>query len=218
MLTEYIDEALSRARYEIIDDQETPYYGEIPDLPGVWASAATLERMSPRAEGYGGGRKTPQREALSAHTATRRRRDRPRAMAKFIGWAKPQRDHPRRSFDEAMNARIPLTRHTGHETGRAEARPTRRLASIEHMADQPIRQLGLEPGGLGRHHLADVGHRHEVGHARWGRARRRPASRRDPPGWSGPPGRGCRRRSRCGRPAWDRRCRAWARSGCPGAG
>jgi predicted RNase H-like HicB family nuclease len=43
MLTEYIDEALSRARYEIIDDQETPYYGEIPDLPGVWASAATLE-------------------------------------------------------------------------------------------------------------------------------------------------------------------------------
>lgn len=43
MLTEYIDEALSRARYEIIDDPETPHYGEIPDLPGVWASAATLE-------------------------------------------------------------------------------------------------------------------------------------------------------------------------------
>ena len=43
MLTEYIDEALRRARYEIIDDPETPSYGEIPDLPGVWASAASLE-------------------------------------------------------------------------------------------------------------------------------------------------------------------------------
>jgi len=41
MLTEYIDKALSRARYEIIDDQETPHCGEIPDLPGVWASAAS---------------------------------------------------------------------------------------------------------------------------------------------------------------------------------
>jgi predicted RNase H-like HicB family nuclease len=43
MLTEYIDEALRRARYEIIDDPETSYFGEIPDLPGVWAAAATLE-------------------------------------------------------------------------------------------------------------------------------------------------------------------------------
>ena len=43
MLTEYIDEALCRARYELIDDPETPYYGEVPDLPGVWASGETLE-------------------------------------------------------------------------------------------------------------------------------------------------------------------------------
>ena len=43
MLTEYIDAALARARYELIDAPEAPYYGEIPDLPGVWASAATLE-------------------------------------------------------------------------------------------------------------------------------------------------------------------------------
>lgn len=43
MLTEYIDEALRRARYELIDDAETPYYGEVPDLPGVWACAGTLE-------------------------------------------------------------------------------------------------------------------------------------------------------------------------------
>jgi predicted RNase H-like HicB family nuclease len=43
VLTEYIEEALRRARYELIDDPETPFYGEVPDLPGVWASADTLE-------------------------------------------------------------------------------------------------------------------------------------------------------------------------------
>ncbi len=43
MLTEYIEEALKRARYDLIEDPEAPFYGEIPELPGVWASAATLE-------------------------------------------------------------------------------------------------------------------------------------------------------------------------------
>ena len=43
MLTEYIDEALRRARYELIEDEETPYYGEVSELPGVWASGRTLE-------------------------------------------------------------------------------------------------------------------------------------------------------------------------------
>ena len=43
MLTEYIDEALRRARYELIEDEEAPYYGEVPELPGVWASGRTLE-------------------------------------------------------------------------------------------------------------------------------------------------------------------------------
>jgi len=43
MLTEYIEEALSRAHYELIDDPSEPYYGEVPDLPGVWASGVTLE-------------------------------------------------------------------------------------------------------------------------------------------------------------------------------
>ena len=43
MLTEYIDAALGRARYELIEDGETPYYGEVPELPGVWASGRTLE-------------------------------------------------------------------------------------------------------------------------------------------------------------------------------
>ena len=43
MPTEYVDEALRRARYELIDDEATPYYGEVPELPGVWACGATLE-------------------------------------------------------------------------------------------------------------------------------------------------------------------------------
>lgn len=42
MITEYIKSALARATYEIIKDEE-PYYGEIPDLQGVWASGKTLE-------------------------------------------------------------------------------------------------------------------------------------------------------------------------------
>jgi len=42
MLTEYIQRALEHAHYEIIDDDE-PFYGEIPDLPGVWATGKTLE-------------------------------------------------------------------------------------------------------------------------------------------------------------------------------
>ena len=41
MLTEYIDEALERARYELIDDPDTPC--EVPELPGVWATGDTLE-------------------------------------------------------------------------------------------------------------------------------------------------------------------------------
>ncbi|MBI4339741.1 MAG: type II toxin-antitoxin system HicB family antitoxin [Chloroflexi bacterium] len=42
MLAEYIAAALSRAKYEIIDDEE-PYYGEVPELDGVWATGKTLE-------------------------------------------------------------------------------------------------------------------------------------------------------------------------------
>ncbi|RCV65092.1 putative nuclease of the RNAse H fold, HicB family [Methanophagales archaeon] len=42
MLTEYIEAALSKAKYEIIEDEE-PYYGEVPELEGVWASGKTLE-------------------------------------------------------------------------------------------------------------------------------------------------------------------------------
>jgi predicted RNase H-like HicB family nuclease len=42
MILEYIEEALKRAHYEIIDDKE-PYYGEINELKGVWATGKTLE-------------------------------------------------------------------------------------------------------------------------------------------------------------------------------
>ena len=42
MLTEYVEEALRLARYEIIDDAE-PYYGEVRELEGVWATGKTLE-------------------------------------------------------------------------------------------------------------------------------------------------------------------------------
>ena len=42
MIIEYIETALAHARYELIDDEE-PYYGEIPELPGVWATGKTLE-------------------------------------------------------------------------------------------------------------------------------------------------------------------------------
>ena len=43
MLTEYIQEALKRARYEMIEDEE-PYYGEVEELKGVWATGKTLEK------------------------------------------------------------------------------------------------------------------------------------------------------------------------------
>ena len=42
MLTEYIEEAMKKAKYEFIKDEE-PYYGEIPELSGVWATGKTLE-------------------------------------------------------------------------------------------------------------------------------------------------------------------------------
>jgi len=42
MLMEYIEEALKKAHYEIIDDEE-PYYGEVKELKGVWATGKTLE-------------------------------------------------------------------------------------------------------------------------------------------------------------------------------
>ena len=42
MLTDYIRAALHQARYEILPDDGT-FYGEIPNLDGVYANANTLE-------------------------------------------------------------------------------------------------------------------------------------------------------------------------------
>ncbi len=42
MIVQYIQKAMEKAHYEIIDDEE-PYYGEIPECQGVWATGKTLE-------------------------------------------------------------------------------------------------------------------------------------------------------------------------------
>jgi len=42
VLLQYIQTALEHAHYEIIEDEE-PFYGEVPPLPGVWATGKTLE-------------------------------------------------------------------------------------------------------------------------------------------------------------------------------
>jgi len=42
MIKEYLEAALERAEYELIDDEE-PYYGEVTELEGVWATGRTLE-------------------------------------------------------------------------------------------------------------------------------------------------------------------------------
>lgn len=41
MLTHYIHAAMNQARYKILEDGS--YFGEIPDLVGVWANETTLE-------------------------------------------------------------------------------------------------------------------------------------------------------------------------------
>ena len=42
MLTEYLQAAFDRARYEMINDTE-PFYGEVAGLEGAWATGLTLE-------------------------------------------------------------------------------------------------------------------------------------------------------------------------------
>lgn len=43
MIREYIDVAMKRAHYELIEQEGLPYYGEIPGLEGVLACGSTLE-------------------------------------------------------------------------------------------------------------------------------------------------------------------------------
>lgn len=42
MLTEYVEAAMAKARYEILQDEKI-YYGQIPGFQGVWAQGHTLE-------------------------------------------------------------------------------------------------------------------------------------------------------------------------------
>lgn len=42
MLQEFLIFYLNKAKYELIEDGKT-YYGEIPELRGVWATGKTLE-------------------------------------------------------------------------------------------------------------------------------------------------------------------------------
>jgi predicted RNase H-like HicB family nuclease len=43
MIRDYIRQAMEKAHYEIIDQDKTPFYGEIPGLEGVMAVGETLE-------------------------------------------------------------------------------------------------------------------------------------------------------------------------------
>jgi len=61
VLAAYLDQAMERAVYEIIEDDKL-YWGEIPGLQGVWARYATLE-----------GCRRELREALSDWMALRLR-------------------------------------------------------------------------------------------------------------------------------------------------
>jgi len=45
MIIEYVQAALRKAKYEIIDDPE-PYYGEIPRLRGVGPQAIPLRNVA----------------------------------------------------------------------------------------------------------------------------------------------------------------------------
>ena len=47
MIREYIEAALERAHYEMIEDDE-PFYGEVSELQGVWSSGRTLEECRNR--------------------------------------------------------------------------------------------------------------------------------------------------------------------------
>ena len=49
MIVDYINTALSIAHYEMIKDEE-PFYGEVTELKGVWATGKTLEECRRKLE------------------------------------------------------------------------------------------------------------------------------------------------------------------------
>jgi predicted RNase H-like HicB family nuclease len=50
MFSEYIHAALSKDTYEIIDEPD-PFYGDVPELRGVWAFGKTLEQCRENLKG-----------------------------------------------------------------------------------------------------------------------------------------------------------------------
>ena len=42
MLIKYLEAAMNRAHYELIEDEE-PYFGEIGGITGIWATGKSLE-------------------------------------------------------------------------------------------------------------------------------------------------------------------------------
>jgi len=43
MFAEYIEAALERAVYKILEDEEEPIFVSVPELPGAWATGKTIE-------------------------------------------------------------------------------------------------------------------------------------------------------------------------------
>jgi predicted RNase H-like HicB family nuclease len=43
MFPEYIQAALERAQYKVIDNGDEPYFADVPELDGVWATGRTVE-------------------------------------------------------------------------------------------------------------------------------------------------------------------------------
>jgi predicted RNase H-like HicB family nuclease len=50
MLTKYIQAAMVRAKYELLPDGEG-FFAEVPELPGVWSGAPTLEACRDELQG-----------------------------------------------------------------------------------------------------------------------------------------------------------------------
>lgn len=43
MFAEYIQAALEKAQYNLIDNGDEPYFVDVPELGGVWATGRTVE-------------------------------------------------------------------------------------------------------------------------------------------------------------------------------
>jgi predicted RNase H-like HicB family nuclease len=43
MFAEYVQAALEKAQYKLIDNGEEPYFVDVPELDGVWATGKTVE-------------------------------------------------------------------------------------------------------------------------------------------------------------------------------